>query len=87
MAKSLCLFEMFKYIRNLENTMCADITTFGQELWFITKYKVWAKRVAPYQKWLTWVIVAKNNQIVNESCVFVFTCAAISKPTNNIYST
>ncbi len=38
------------------------------------------KKVAPHQKWFTWIIMAINNQNVNKSNVFVFSCVAVCKP-------
>ena len=36
------------------------------------------KKIAPHQKWLTWDLMATNNQNVNESFVFIFTCVVYS---------
>ena len=38
------------------------------------------KKVAPHQKWFTWIIMAINNKNVNKSNVVVFTCVAVCKP-------
>ncbi len=38
------------------------------------------KKVAPHQKWSTWIIMAISNKNVNKSNVVVFTCVAVCKP-------
>ena len=38
------------------------------------------QKSSPHQKWLTWVIMAINNQNVNEIFVFIFTCVVVCKP-------
>ncbi len=35
-----------------------------------------AKKVAPHQKWFTWIVMAINNKNVNKSNVAVFTSQA-----------
>ena len=44
-------------------------------------YRGGGQKSSPYQKWLNWVMMAKNNQNVNESFVFIFTLyVVICKP-------
>ena len=38
------------------------------------------KKVAPHQKWFTWIIMAINKENVNKTNVVVFTCVAVCKP-------
>ena len=44
-----------------------------------TRFLVYLK-VYIRQNWLTWVLMARNIQNVNESYVFVFTCVAACNP-------